>query len=57
MQISSLSSASCAVLPQEKMVKYQDDMRKTVLKKAEKLEERGWKEYAGYERGSIGFMP
>ena len=45
------------MLPQEKMVKYQDDMRKTVLNKAEKLEERGWKEYAGYERGSIGFMP
>ena len=39
------------------MVKYQDDMRGTVLKKADKLEERGWKEYAGYEQRSIGFMP
>ena len=39
------------------MVKYQDDMRSTVLKKAEKLEARGWKEYAGYEQRSMGFVP
>ena len=39
------------------MIKYQDDMRNTVLKKAEKLEARGWKDYTSYEQRSIGFMP
>ena len=42
---------------QQKMLKYQEDMEKTVLKKASRLEETGWKDYdAAKPPRTIGFQ-
>lgn len=42
---------------QQKMVKYQEDMKKTVLKKASRLEESGWKDYdPAKPQRNIGFQ-
>ena len=42
---------------QERMAKYQEDMKATVLKKADRLEKVGWKDYSSHKQRQIGFFP